>query len=71
MQLKVKREVTKIMKCIVLKEWAAGGQAKSFPMGVVVPPGTICEVNPYAAKNWLIPAGVLAPYTEEKSEKVK
>ena len=53
------------MKCIVLKEWDAGGQAKSFPLGVIVPPGTICEVNPYAAKNWLIPAGVLAPLTNE------
>ena len=59
------------MKCIVMQEWNAGGQAKNLPMGVIAPVGMICEVNPYVAKNWLIPAGVLAPVTEENLRKAQ
>ena len=59
------------MKCIVMQECNAGGQAKNLPMGVMAPVGMICEVNPYVARNWLIPAGVLAPVTEENLKKVK
>ncbi len=56
------------MKVIVLKENVCY-EAKNLPLGMPAPVGMICDVNPYTAANWLIPAGVVVPATPENIEK--
>ena len=58
------------MKVIVLRENVCY-EAKNLPLGMAAPVGMICDMNPYTAKNWLIPEGIVIPATEENIAKMK
>jgi hypothetical protein len=58
------------LKVIVVREGVCY-EAKNLPLGMAAPVGMICDMNPYTAKNWMIPAGVVLPATEENIEKVR
>ena len=58
------------MKVVVVREGVCF-EAKNLPLGMAAPAGMICDMNPNTAVNWLIPAGVVLPATEENIEKVR
>lgn len=58
------------MKVIVLKD-NAGIEDKNKPIGRQARRGQIVELNPNTARNWLIPAGVVLPATEENVRRVR
>lgn len=58
------------MKVVVLKADVCY-EAKNLPLGMAAPIGMVCDMNPYTANNWLIPAGVVLPATEENIRKAR
>lgn len=58
------------MKVIVARDGVCY-EAKNLPLGMAAPAGMICDMNPNTANNWLIPAGIVFPVTEETIKKVQ